>query len=150
MTIETPARGGIEKLLPVSLTTANKTAVATGFLGAQRMVVGLHLADYGGTGRLAKVFYYEASTTTEHGPIWIGTVAANTTEKITDLPVRLYENDELRVQYAAANECIVTPIIISSTPDEPGSNPQHHPTGSGQALGQGGPFVPQGPRSRLT
>lgn len=57
------------------------------------------------------LYWYDISTTTEH-LVWQKSVAANSTELVSDIPLRLRRGDEIRVKGAASVR--VTLIFIEN------------------------------------
>lgn len=107
--------GGVEKSSPTLLTTTAQTDIYTGYdRGSVAAAIGISNEDAAGV--LVKIHYFDGSSTKL---IWIGTVAAQTTAIVSDIPIRLYKGDIVKATAATANKVTVTPIIIRSHANEP-------------------------------
>lgn len=107
--------GGVQTPTPTRLTSTSATAVATG-VDRFSVVSAWSLANETGSAVQVSLHFNDGAT---DFMIWRGSVAANGTTVVSDLPILLREGQSIKATAASANAITVTPIIIRSHANEP-------------------------------
>lgn len=100
--------GNVE--IPVCQTIANTTKIKVGdtMTDDTLTLASFAFCNDNASAVVCQLYWYRASTTTE-ALVWQKSVATDTTEIVSDLPLRLREGDEIRV---VANSSVYVTLIF--------------------------------------
>lgn len=115
MTISANYAGGIQRPMPVRLTTTSLTDIVTG-VDNTATVGSWSLANETAGAVVTDCYYHDGTT---DFLVFSRSVPANDTVIVSDVPLRLYSGDKFKVQAATGNAITVTPVIVTNYANEP-------------------------------
>lgn len=121
MTIQASYSGGLSREPnPTRLTTTGNTDIYTATDNTVT-VAGFGIANETGSAVAISVFWYNLTNTTSY-LIWRGSIAADATEIVSDIPQRMRTGDKITATAATGNALTVNPKIIRQGRNEVAAN----------------------------
>lgn len=106
--------GGLENPVPVAITlAATKTDIVTANDNAATLA-SFGVSNNGGGATVVQVYFYDGTT---DFLIWVKSVADDTTEIVSDLPIALRDGDKIKAEAVNADYVTITPVIVREDTD---------------------------------
>jgi hypothetical protein len=106
-------QGNVYPPIAQTLTGTTTTLIDAAMPNSSFTLASFAICNATGGAVTCELYWYNFATTTEH-LVWQKSVAANSTEIVSDRPLRLLEGDEIRAK--GANNVRVTLIFIQNFP----------------------------------
>lgn len=115
MSVQGNYTGGLSAPQITHLTT---DAVTTLFEGSDMIatIAGLSIVNTGNSSRTVTIYHNTGASDAADMPFFKGEVPANSTLRVTDIPVIVRKTATIKAQSSAANNVYVMPIVLTNNP----------------------------------